>query len=269
MRKKSILSTKQGSPKLSKASDRSALVTQQNAKYTFDSFVVGACNRFAYAVAWDVAEAPAKGYNPVYIYGGVGLGKTHLMHAIENRIRQIHPENKILYTTSERFCNDFINAVFRRQLEAFRKGCRNVDVILMEDVQFLARKEQTQEELFHLFNVLREANKQIILSSDRHPKDIPALEDRLRSRFEWGVMAEIQCPDLETRAAIVRKKALSENVAMPEEVIAYLANRVESNVGELEGAFNRVVANAFLQRNPITLELTSEILKNNFGSAPE
>ena len=263
MKKKPILSTKQGSPKLSKASDRSALVTQQNTKYTFDSFVVGACNRFAYAVAWDVAEAPAKGYNPLYIYGGVGLGKTHLMHAIENRIRQIHPENKILYTTSERFCNDYINAVFRRQLETFRKGCRNVDVILMEDVQFLARKEQTQEELFHLFNVLREANKQIILSSDRHPKDIPALEDRLRSRFEWGLMAEIQCPDLETRVAIVRKKALSENVVMPEEVITYLANRVESNVGELEGAFNRVVANAFLQRKPITLELTSEILENN------
>ena len=145
----------------------------------------------------------------------------------------------------------------------------NVDVILMEDIQFLARKEQTQEELFHLFNVLREANKQIILSSDRHPKDIPALEDRLRSRFEWGLMAEIQYPDLETRAAIVRKKALSENVAMPEEVIAYLANGVESNVGELEGAFNRVVANAFLQRKPITLELTSEILKNNFDSEPE
>ena len=235
-----------------------------NPKYTFDSFVIGNSNRFAHAASLAVAEMPAKVYNPFFIYGGVGLGKTHLMHAIGHRIMQIHPDNKVLYISSEKFTNDFINAIMSGHPESFRNRYRNIDVLLIDDIQFLAKKEQTQEEFFHTFNALHEANKQIIISSDRPPKDIPTLEDRLRSRFEWGLTTDIQSPDLETRIAILRKKALLENITMPNDVIVYISTRIDNNIRELEGAFNRVNAFSFLNRKPITIELAMESLKDLF-----
>ncbi len=235
-----------------------------NPKYTFDSFVIGNSNRFAHAAALAVAEVPAKVYNPFFIYGGVGLGKTHLMHAIGHRITQIHPSIKVLYISSEKFTNDFINAIMSGHPESFRNRYRNIDVLLIDDIQFLAKKEQTQEEFFHTFNALHEANKQIIISSDRPPKDIPTLEDRLRSRFEWGLTTDIQSPDLETRIAILRKKALLENITMPNDVIVYISSRIDNNIRELEGAFNRVNAFAFLNRRPITIDSAVEALKDLF-----
>lgn len=235
-----------------------------NPKYTFDSFVIGNSNRFAHAASLAVSEVPAKVYNPFFIYGGVGLGKTHLMHAIGHRIQQIHPEMKVLYISSEKFTNDFINSIMSGHPENFRNRYRNIDVLLIDDIQFLAKKEQTQEEFFHTFNALHEANKQIIISSDRPPKDIPTLEERLRSRFEWGLTTDIQSPDLETRIAILRKKALLENINMPNEVIVYISTRIDNNIRELEGAFNRVNAFSFLNRKPITIELAIESLKDMF-----
>ena len=235
-----------------------------NPKYTFDSFVIGNSNRFAHAASLAVAEVPAKVYNPFFIYGGVGLGKTHLMHAIGHRIMQIHPETKVLYISSEKFTNDFINAIMSGHPENFRNRYRGIDVLLIDDIQFLAKKEQTQEEFFHTFNALHEANKQIIISSDRPPKDIPTLEDRLRSRFEWGLTTDIQSPDLETRIAILRKKALLENITIPNDVIVYISTRIDNNIRELEGAFNRVNAFSFLNRKSITMELAIEALKDLF-----
>ena len=239
-------------------------ISPLNPKYTFDSFVIGNSNRFAHAAALAVAEVPAKVYNPFFIYGGVGLGKTHLMHAIGHRILQIHPENKVLYISSEKFTNDFINAIMSGHPNSFRNRYRNIDVLLIDDIQFLAKKEQTQEEFFHTFNALHEANKQIIISSDRPPKDIPTLEDRLRSRFEWGLTTDIQSPDLETRIAILRKKALLENISMPNDVIVYISSRIDNNIRELEGAFNRVNAYAFLNRSPINIDLAMDALKDLF-----
>ena len=235
-----------------------------NPKYTFDSFVIGNSNRFAHAASLAVTEMPAKVYNPFFIYGGVGLGKTHLMHAIGHRIMQIHPENKVLYISSEKFTNDFINAIMSGHPESFRNRYRSIDVLLIDDIQFLAKKEQTQEEFFHTFNALHEANKQIIISSDRPPKEIPTLEDRLRSRFEWGLTTDIQSPDLETRIAILRKKAMIENITMPNDVIVYISTRIDNNIRELEGAFNRVNAFSFLNRKPITIEMAIESLKDLF-----
>ena len=235
-----------------------------NPKYTFDSFVIGNSNRFAHAASLAVTEMPAKVYNPFFIYGGVGLGKTHLMHAIGHRIMQIHPENKVLYISSEKFTNDFINAIMSGHPESFRNRYRSIDVLLIDDIQFLAKKEQTQEEFFHTFNALHEANKQIIISSDRPPKEIPTLEDRLRSRFEWGLTTDIQSPDLETRIAILRKKAMLENITMPNDVIVYISTRIDNNIRELEGAFNRVNAFSFLNRKPITIEMAIESLKDLF-----
>ncbi len=239
-------------------------ISPLNPKYTFDSFVIGNSNRFAHAAALAVAEVPAKVYNPFFIYGGVGLGKTHLMHAIGHRILQIHPESKVLYISSEKFTNDFINAIMSGHPDSFRNRYRNIDVLLIDDIQFLAKKEQTQEEFFHTFNALHEANKQIIISSDRPPKDIPTLEDRLRSRFEWGLTTDIQSPDLETRIAILRKKALLENISMPNDVIVYISSRIDNNIRELEGAFNRVNAYAFLNRSPINIDLAMDALKDLF-----
>ena len=239
-------------------------ISPLNPKYTFDSFVIGNSNRFAHAAALAVAEVPAKVYNPFFIYGGVGLGKTHLMHAIGHRILQIHPEIKVLYISSEKFTNDFINAIMSGHPDSFRNRYRNIDVLLIDDIQFLAKKEQTQEEFFHTFNALHEANKQIIISSDRPPKDIPTLEDRLRSRFEWGLTTDIQSPDLETRIAILRKKALLENISMPNDVIVYISSRIDNNIRELEGAFNRVNAYAFLNRSPINIDLAMDALKDLF-----
>lgn len=238
------------------------LVSVLNPKYTFDTFVIGNSNRFAHAAALAVAEAPAKAYNPLFIYGGVGLGKTHLMHAIGHYILQQNPSLKVLYVSSEKFTNELINAIKDDKNEEFRTKYRNIDVLLIDDIQFIAGKERTQEEFFHTFNALYEANKQIILSSDKSPKEIVTLEDRLRSRFEWGLIADMQAPDIETRIAILRKKAQLENLDVPNEILSFIAEKIASNIRELEGALNRVIAYSSLTENDITVELATEALKD-------
>ena len=233
-----------------------------NPKNTFDSFVIGNSNRFAHAACVAVAESPAKAYNPLFIYGGVGLGKTHLMHAIGHYILNQNSNAKVLYLSSENFTNELINSIKDDKNEAFRNKYRNVDVLLVDDIQFIAGKESTQEEFFHTFNALHNANKQIIISSDRPPKEIPTLEDRLRSRFEMGLIADIQSPDYETRIAILRKKAQEENKHVPDEVTIHIAKNIKSNIRELEGALIRIFAYADLTNKEITYELACEALKD-------
>jgi chromosomal replication initiator protein len=236
-------------------------------KYTFDTFVIGSGNRFAHAASLAVAEAPAKAYNPLFIYGGVGLGKTHLMHAIGHYVLEHNPSAKVVYLSSEKFTNEFINSIRDNKAENFRNKYRNVDVLLIDDIQFLAGKESTQEEFFHTFNTLHEDNKQIIISSDRTPREIPTLEDRLRSRFEWGLITDITPPDLETRIAILRKKAKADGLDIPNEVMLYIANQIDSNIRELEGALIRVVAYSSLINKDINADLAAEALKDIIPSS--
>jgi chromosomal replication initiator protein len=233
-----------------------------NPKYTFNTFVIGNNNRFSQAAALAVAESPAKAYNPLFIYGGVGLGKTHLMHAIGHHILTKNPTIKVVYVTSETFTNELINSIKDDKNIQFRNKYRNIDVLLIDDIQFIAGKERTQEEFFHTFNTLHESNKQIIISSDRPPKEIPTLEERLRSRFEWGLICDIQPPDFETRIAILRKKAESENIFVPNGVFEFIATQINTNIRELEGALIRLSAYSSLTGRPIDEELAVTALKD-------
>jgi chromosomal replication initiator protein len=233
-----------------------------NPKYRFDTFVVGNSNQFAHAAARAVAESPSHSYNPLFLYAPAGLGKTHLLHAIGHHVAERHPRLRVHYLTAEQFVNQLINSLRFKSMHAFRDRFRSVDVLLVDDVQFLANKERTQEEFFHTFNTLYTSQKQIVLSSDSPPRNIPSIEERLRSRFEWGLIADIQAPDLETKIAILRRKADLDGVAMPDDVALFIANQVRSNVRELEGMLNRVAAFASLTAKPLSLDLARETLRD-------
>lgn len=225
-----------------------------NPKYTFDNFVIGNNTRFAHAACLAVAEAPSAAYNPLFIYGGVGLGKTHLMHAIGNFMMERNPNAKVLYVTSERFLNELVNAILENKNDEFRLKYRNIDLLLIDDIQFIAKKERCQEEFFHTFNTLYEQGKQIVLTSDKPPKDINPLEERLKSRFEWGLIADIGPPEYETRLAILRKKAQAEKIVIDDEILAHIALKIDSNIRELEGTLNKIIAEANLTNSPITMQ---------------
>ena len=245
-----------------KTEDQGPDESNLNPKFVFETFVIGNSNRFAHAAAQAVANNPAHAYNPLFLYGGVGLGKTHLMHAIGNRIKQNNPSMKVLYTSSEKFTNEIINSIQNKTTEAFRQKYRNIDCLIIDDIQFLKGKEQTQVEFFHTFNALKDANKQIIISSDRPPREIETLEDRLRSRFDQGLTADIQPPDLETRMAILRKKAASDHIELPNDVITLLATNIATNIREIEGAYTKIVAYTSLMDMPITVETAQKVLQD-------
>ena len=233
-----------------------------NAKYTFDTFVIGSSNRFAQAAASAVAETPAKAYNPLFIYGGSGLGKTHLLHAVGHYAQSLYPDVVVRYVNSEEFTNDFINSIRDDKAESFQRRYRNVDVLLIDDIQFLQGKMQTQEEFFHTFNTLHNANKQVVITSDVAPKLLSGFEERMRSRFEWGLLTDVQPPDLETRLAILRKKAIQEKLSVPADVLEFIASRISTNIRELEGALIRVTAFASLNRQPVDIGLAQIVLKD-------
>jgi chromosomal replication initiator protein len=242
-----------------------------NPKYVFETFVIGSSNRFAHAAAVAVAEAPAKAYNPLFVYGGSGLGKTHLLHAIGHYAQSIGTARTVRYVSTEEFTNDFINSLRDDKTQAFQRRYRDVDILLVDDIQFLENRERTQEEFFHTFNTLHNANKQIVISSDRSPKQLSTLEDRLRTRFEWGLLTDIQPPDLETRIAILRKKAAQEKLNAPPDVLEFIASKIQSNIRELEGALIRVTAFASLNRQPVDMGLAEIVLKDLIpaGGGPE
>jgi chromosomal replication initiator protein len=237
-----------------------------NSKYLFDTFVIGSSNRFAHAAAVAVAEQPARAYNPLFIYGGSGLGKTHLLHAIGHYTRTLYKGTRVRYVSSEEFTNEFINSIRDDKAAMFQRRYRDVDVLLVDDIQFLSGKVQTQEEFFHTFNTLHNANKQIVVTSDLPPKQLPDFEDRMRSRFEWGLMTDVQPPDLETRIAILRKKSVQERLVAPPEVLEFIASKISSNIRELEGALIRVTAFASLNRQPVDLTIAEIVLKDLFPS---
>lgn len=233
-----------------------------NPKYIFDSFIIGKNNELAHAASQAVAKNPGTQYNPLFIYGGVGLGKTHLMHAVGNKILQENPRNRVLYVSSEKFTNDYISAIQQKRIDEFKRIYRTVDMLLIDDIQFIAGKEGTQEEFFHTFNELRDKSKQIIMTADRLPKEIPSIEQRLISRFEWGMVADIQAPDLETRMAILRTKIAKRGVSIDEEILYYIAENVITNIRELEGALNRLLASQDIYKEPPTIEQAKQILAN-------
>jgi chromosomal replication initiator protein len=239
---------------------------QLQPRYTFDAFVIGSGNQFAHAACQAVSQRPSKAYNPLFLYGGVGMGKTHLMQAIGHEIKRMSPQSSICYVSSEKFTNEMINSLRYDKMTSFRDKFRNMDVLLIDDIQFLAQKERTQEEFFHTFNALHETMKQIVIASDRPPKELPEIEDRLRSRFEWGLIADIQPPDLETKVAILQKKAEQERITLPTDVALFIASNIRSNVRELEGALIRLVAHSSLIGAEITLPYTQQVLKNFIDS---
>jgi chromosomal replication initiator protein len=261
---RSVAGTGRGAP-------RPAEPARLNPKYQFETFVIGSSNRFAHAAAVAVAEAPAKAYNPLFIYGDSGLGKTHLLHAIGHYAQHLFPSLQVRYVSSEEFTNDFINSIRDDKAAAFHRRYRDVDILLVDDIQFLQGKEGTQEEFFHTFNTLHNANKQIVISSDRSPKQLSALEDRMRSRFEWGLLTDVQPPDLETRIAILRRKAAQEQLDVPPDVLEYIASHIDRNIRELEGALIRVTAFASLNRSATDVSLAEVVLRDLIpeGGAPQ
>lgn len=238
-----------------------------NPKYSFDNFVTGGSNRFAHAAAFAVSEAPAEAYNPLFIYGSSGLGKTHLLHAIGHYAMHLKPKTKVRYVSSEEFTNDFINAIQNNKTTEFQNAYRDVDILLVDDIQFLQGKDQTQEAFFHTFNTLHDHNKQVVITSDLRPKQLAGFEERMLSRFEWGLITDIQAPEFETRVAILRKKAANERISIPEEVVEYMASRISSNIRELEGTLIRVTAFANLNRQAIDMDLIQTVLKDSFSIA--